>query len=201
MTSPSGSIVVVKVGGSLLDWPSLPSALGRFLASRSGDRLVLVPGGGGAADFIRRLDARHRLGEPVAHALALRSLDLTAHALAAVVAGLEVVEELEDREPAWRHGRVPVLAPRRFLDADDARPDALAHSWLVTSDAIAARLAVRLGADELVLLKSAPVPPGADRAAAARLGLVDPAFCEAAQEVGAVVYVNLRDGASTILPR
>ncbi len=66
----------------------------------------------------------------------------------------------------------------------------------MTSDTIAARVADRLGAVELVLLKSATLPPGTDRVAAARLGLVDPEFPRAAASILNVSYVNLRDPAA-----
>src|SRR5690606_28099411 len=83
----------------------------------------------------------------------------------------------EDLAPAWRRRETPVFAPRRFLDAEDrAAADPLPHRWDVTSDSIAARLAVRLGAVRLVLLKSTAAPPGLDRPGAAALGLVDPPF-------------------------
>ena len=62
----------------------------------------------------------------------------------------------------------------------------------MTSDAIAARVAVVLAAIELVLLKSAPMPPGVDRREAARLGLVDPAFPEVSGPLDRVTYVNYR---------
>jgi hypothetical protein len=70
----------------------------------------------------------------------------------------------------------------------------------VTSDSIAARLAVRLGAQELLLLKSAPLPPGADRAEAARLGLVDPAFPAVARPLRSVRYQHLRDPSASARP-
>ena len=50
-------------------------------------------------------------------------------------------------------GRVPVIAPYRWLREADPLP----HSWDVTSDSIAAWLASALGAARLVLVK----PPGA----------------------------------------
>jgi aspartokinase-like uncharacterized kinase len=188
-----GPIVVVKVGGSLLDWPELPKRLGRLLQPRAGERLVLVPGGGRLVDVLRGLDEVHRLGEPACHALAIQALDLTARALAAIVPGLEVVETLAMLEPVWSQGRIPVLAPRRFLDEDDARPDALEHSWRVTSDSIAAQVAIRLEAAELVLLKSARVQDAGDRAMASARGLVDPAFPRVSTRLPRVVLVNLRD--------
>ena len=189
------SPVVVKVGGSLLGWAGLPRGLSAYLGRRSADRLLLVVGGGAAADWIRGLDRDHGLGDDKAHALALRALDLTAHALAAIVPGLVVVERADGLDRCWRAGRIPVLAPRGFLDEDErTAADPLPRSWAVTTDAIAARLAVRLAAAELALLKSAPLPPGADRAEAARLGLVDPAFPRVARPLGLVTYCDLRGG-------
>ncbi len=190
--------VVVKVGGSLLGWPRLPERLAGVLAGRAGDRCVLVVGGGPAADWVRSLDRDHGLGPDRAHALALRALDLTAHALAGLVTGLQVLDDPEALTLCWEAGRIPVLAPRRFLDREDRdSPDPLPHTWDVTTDAIAARLAVSLGTSELVLLKSAPLPPGADRAEAARRGLVDPAFVGASRGLARVSYVNLRDDPPT----
>jgi aspartokinase-like uncharacterized kinase len=69
----------------------------------------------------------------------------------------------------------------------------LPPSWDVTSDSIAARVAHLLRARELVLLKSAPLPPRVDRDEAARLGLVDPAFPEISSRLARVFYVNLRE--------
>ena len=184
-------IVVIKVGGSLLDWPELPGRLTTYLNGHGGDRVVLLVGGGRFVDVLRDLDARHSLGEVRSHALALRALDLTAHVLAGIVPGLEVVEDLDGLPPVWSTHRVPVLAPRRFLD-DDRSPDPLPHAWTTTSDAIAARLAVRLGAARLVLLKSAPPPPGAGLREVAHIGLVDPEFPRAAEGVPIVTLRDLR---------
>lgn len=183
----------MKVGGSLLDWPALPDRLRAYLDDRRGARLVLLAGGGPAADVIRDLDRIHALGDERAHHLALHALDLSAAVLAALVPGLEVVRFVASFGLVWAGGRTPVLAPRRFLEEDDrTSAGPLAHTWDVTSDAIAARLADRLGASELALLKSAPLPPGTGRDAAARLGLVDPTFPGAAQRLGRVTYLDLR---------
>ena len=107
--------------------------------------------------------------------------------------GLEVVERPDELASVWDAGRIPILAPRRFLEEDADRPDPLPHTWEATTDSIAARVADRLGAAELALLKSAPLPPGTDRASAARLGLVDPLFPVVARGLRCVTYRNLRD--------
>ena len=57
----------------------------------------------------------------------------------------------------------------------------------------AARVAVRLEAGELALLKSTSPPIGCDREGAARLGLVDPEFPRASKGVAVVSFVNLRE--------
>jgi hypothetical protein len=190
----SRPIVTVKLGGSLLDWPGLPGRLVRYLAERSNCRVVLVVGGGPFAEAVRDLDRIHDLGSTVAHLLALRSLEVTAHVIAALVPALEVVEHPPLLAETWTRRHTPVFAPRWFMnEIDDRSADPLPRTWETTSDSIAARLAVYLGAEELVLLKSAPLPPATDRAGAARLGLVDPNFPRAARGVERVHYLNFRD--------
>lgn len=184
---------VVKVGGSLLDWPALPEALRAFLDDHRDDRLVMIVGGGAAADLVRDLDRIHNLGEVRAHALAIRSLDLTARVLAAIVPGLVVVETIADLQGRLDGGGIPILAPRRPLEDDALRTDdPLPTSWSVTTDAIAARIATRIGASCLILLKSTSAPPGTTREQAARLGLVDPRFPHEARPIPRVVLRNLR---------
>ncbi len=184
--------VVIKVGGSLLDWPGLPDRLAAYIEARRADRLVLVVGGGRFANALRHLDSTHSLGEARSHQLALRVLDVTALVLATMVPGLVVVDEIQGISDAWSRGVVPVLAPRRFLDDDDRSPDPLPHSWSTTTDSIAARIAVRLGAGELVLLKSAHLPQGCNRSDAARLGLVDPEFPGASAGIPVVTFHRIR---------
>ncbi len=193
-------MIVVKVGGSLFDWPEFPARLRAYVESRRQERPVLIVGGGPAADWIRQLDRTFGLGAVKAHALAVRSLDLTARVVAEMVPGLEVAERFEDLEPLFTNGRIPVLAPRLPLDDDDRDSDRpLAKSWDVTTDSIAARLAVRLGAGELVLLKSVDAPPDASRDELARLRLVDPAFPEESRSLARVVVVNLRVGSVPVV--
>lgn len=190
MTGP----LVVKLGGSLLDWPGFPGALSAALHSLGPTPVVLVVGGGKVADVVRTLDSALGIGELRSHGLALRALDLTAEVVAAVVPGLTVVESADQLAGVWSAGRTPVLAPRRFMEEVD-RPsaDPLPATWAVTTDSIAARLAGRLGAAGLLLLKS--TAPGADQTLqdAADSGLVDPYFPAAARPIPWVRVRNLRE--------
>lgn len=190
--------VVVKVGGSLLEWPELPFRLAKDLVRR--DRPLLIMGGGRLVDLVRDLDRLHTLGDERSHQLALRVLDVTAHALAALMPDVVVITSPDQAEAVRASGRWPVLAPRCWLDSceqDTSHLACLPHSWEVTSDSIAAYLTDRVEAVELVLLKSAPLPPQVDRVEAARLGLVDPRFSDAARRLTRVTYRNLRDPDAT----
>jgi len=191
------SLTVIKVGGSLLDWPLLPERLTAFLdASQDGgrvDRIVLIAGGGPAVDVIRALDQIHRLGDETAHQLALHALDLTGTILATLLPGSILVDRIESLVEVWKREAIPILAPRKVLDEIDlARSDPLPSSWEVTSDTIAARVAVHLEAECLVLLKSAPVPASSTLDEAVRLGLIDRVLPEVARSLTRVEYLNLR---------
>lgn len=192
--NPNGPIVI-KVGGSLLDDPGFAERLQGYLEGLAGSRCVVVVGGGAAADFIRALDFTHAIGENRAHALALRALELTAHAVACLVPGLVVVTRPEALPGVWSLGMVPVFSPREFLESF---PNALPESWSTTSDSIAAHLAVVLRASALHLLKSAGLDGIASRTEAAARGFVDPVFPEASRPFPTVRVVNLRIAPPTI---
>jgi aspartokinase-like uncharacterized kinase len=184
---------VVKVGGSLYDLPDLATRLHEWLADgwNRGDGVLVVPGGGPPADAVREWDRRHGLGEEKAHWLALRALTLNAHFLASLLPHARVIVDLKTCEPIWSEGRLPVLDVHEFARADDQRLGRLPHTWAVTSDALAARVAVVTQARHLVLLKSTTIPPGMNWTEAGRLGLVDAMFAEVLRDAPAELRVSL----------
>lgn len=186
-------IVVMKVGGSLLDWPLLPQRLLESLRLFEGSKVVLVVGGGQAAELVRAFDQIHALGETLAHALALESLNLTSRLLAMLVPDSEVVETISDIAAAWSKGNIPVFAPGVFMNAiDSTLNDPLPRTWNTTTDSIAARVARTIDADRLVLLKSSSFPEGRTRVEAALAGFVDPHFPAASATFPSVDVINLR---------
>lgn len=163
--------IVIKVGGSLFDRPTLHRDLKTFLEAFDPADVVLVAGGGDSAEAVRTYDRLHHLGETISHRLALHSLTVTA----------ELLRELTDRQ--W-----PVLDAAAFGLADETLP----HSWTVTSDSIAARYAETIHASRLILLKSAYIPSGADWRMAVREGWVDEHFATmAACFTGTIEIVRL----------
>jgi aspartokinase-like uncharacterized kinase len=184
----SACLAVVKVGGSLYDSPDLGARLRRWLAeSFPSAKVVLVPGGGGAADVIRHLDRRHGLGEETAHWLALRALTLNAHFLASLLPPARVIGELRD---IGEKSELAILDVHEFARADEARDGRLPHTWAVTSDAVAARVAIVLQARHLVLLKSLTIPRDVNWAEAGRRGWVDESFAEVLHQAPADLQVR-----------
>ena len=137
---------MVKVGGGLLRAEGL-EGLRRGCADVleiARDRPVLVvPGGGPFADAVRALDAEVGLGDPLAHALALRAMDQLGVLLAPLLPGAELL----DRLVAPRALGLLLAAP-----AFSGRPE-IPESWDVTSDSLAVLAAGAIGARETILLK------------------------------------------------
>jgi aspartokinase-like uncharacterized kinase len=195
-------ITLVKVGGSLLDWPELPAQLARFLDGRRADspvsRHVLLCGGGPFVDSIRRLDRVHHLGDDIAHRLAIQAMDLASAVLLCMLPGAMGVDRVESLGGEWSRDEIPLLLPSAILDElEKTQSSPLPPTWDVTSDTIAAWIAGRLKADSLVLLKSASLPPRPTRDIAARLKLVDPFFPLISSGLARVEYLNLRDPSAT----
>jgi len=178
-------VIVVKVGGSLYDWPGLGPALRAFVAALEPAPVLLVPGGGDFADAVRKLHAVHGFTEEQSHWLALESLWAAAGFLRVLLPGAEFASH-PGAETPWP---VSVLDAHVFCRFATELP----HTWEVTTDSIAARAAVVGGADRLLLLKSIDVPPGTPWDVAATRGWVDGYFTRAlAGFAGRVEAINLR---------
>lgn len=189
---------VVKVGGSLLLWESLPSALSKWLADQDPMQNVLIAGGGPFADLVRAADRRFNLGEKPSHWICIDLLRATSRLLATLLPEArhvcdwgELVRQLETLELAeWF-----VLDAVQFLyEIEPTTPgEPLTQTWAVTSDTIAARIAQSLAATELVLLKSTSMDDTCDLASLAASGIVDQAFQRAAGRIPQIRIVDLRN--------
>jgi aspartokinase-like uncharacterized kinase len=158
---------VIKVGGGLsrdpADFGRVVDALG---AAGPGHRMLVVPGGGPFADTVREQQRRISISDDTSHWIAILGMEQYAHTLAERITGAQLVDTRPRIVAALRRRRIPVLAPYRWLRAEDPLP----HSWDVTSDSIAAWIAARVGARRLVLIKPVAGEPGS---------LVDPYFVRA----------------------
>jgi 5-(aminomethyl)-3-furanmethanol phosphate kinase len=193
--SPKIPTRVIKLGGSLLDWPPWPARFRTWLSEQPPAANVLVVGGGKLADEVRQRDRTEQLDPITAHWLAID----------AMAANMAVVRQLlPEAIPADRYEELPELlepgvliafCPRDFLRRIEPHlpGETLPHSWDVTSDSIAARLACLFNADELILLKS--VSPPANCGSLAELadaGYLDRGFPAHAKRLPKVRLCNLR---------
>ena len=140
---------VVKLGGSLLGSPELVKWL--EVLTRHGDgKIVIVPGGGIFADAVRESQKLSNSSDAVAHKMAVMAMDQYAVLMTGLNPGLVAAEsELEIAERGWQH-RAIVWMPSKMVCADETIP----ANWQVTSDSLAAWLASRLNAQQLILVKS-----------------------------------------------
>ena len=172
-------ITVVKLGGSQAGSPHLGGWLDALAGC--GGRVVLVPGGGPFADAVREAQTKIGFDDAAAHHMALLAMEQFGCALANLRRIFRIAGSVTAIRQTLRQGGVPVWAPKMMV-----LQSVIPASWDVTSDSLAAWLAGRLGARQLLIIKSRA--PGADPASAADLatrGVVDRAFPHFLAESGA----------------
>ncbi|MBI3840144.1 MAG: uridylate kinase [Planctomycetia bacterium] len=182
---------VIKLGGSLLDWPELVPSFRRWLSAQAAAVNVMVIGGGPIVDAIRRLDAQQQIAAEAAHWLSIRAMGLTADFVSGLLEEATFVRSLDELRFSTG-ASLQILDVERFLREDQSSADALPCGWEVTSDSIAARIAAVLKAGELVLLKSTLPAAPPTREGLAQAGLIDSYFARASRGL-LVRIVNLRN--------
>lgn len=175
---------VVRFGGSLLTWPGWPEALLDLVDRLSGTATIVV-GGGPIVDGLREVDAAHPLPAELTHSLAIEAMGITAR-LVAAAAGLPVVDV-----PQAGPGAAVLDAPRWL--ANSARGSRLPAGWGVTSDSIAATVALEAAAT-LVLAKRVP-PPATNLLDLAAAEWVDAHMPALATDLAGILWAVPRDGA------
>jgi 5-(aminomethyl)-3-furanmethanol phosphate kinase len=179
--NPSASRrLVVKLGGSLATSPLLEEWLD--VLANSDASVVVTPGGGPFADTVRAVQVLMGYDDRAAHAMALLAMGQYAHAIAGLHGVFEVAGDVDAIENVLGRGKIPVWRPYPLALEDASIP----QSWRVTSDSLAAWLAARLDARELILVKSAtPEKSSYTAEDLAREGVVDPEFPEFLAKWGA----------------
>ena len=187
-------IRIVKVGGSLLDLVDLSDRVHAWLAAEQPAHHVLVAGGGALVDQVRQWDQQASLSVEAAHWMCVDLMTVTAHMLHDRLRDIPLVED--DRLLCQRLGErgCTIFGPAGWMrHSEPYLPGTtLPRNWEVTSDSIAARLAITLAAHELVLLKSALHSGESDLAELSAGDYVDPWFSHLAENLPAMRFVDLR---------
>ncbi len=136
---------VIKVGGSLQDDPIALRNLCRTLGEISGRRsLLIVPGGGGLVNLVRKLQVKHGFSDQAAHQMAILGMDIYGFVLHDLIKG----STLTDVQGKKARGCSIFLPYKTLGRAKDLEP-----TWEVTSDSIAAWVAAKIGCQKLLLVK------------------------------------------------
>jgi aspartokinase-like uncharacterized kinase len=131
--------VVIKLGGSL--YPHTASIIRVIKDSKR--PCLIVPGGGAGADVIRAQD----LSDEVAHWMAILSMEQYGWYLSQFGIPVQQPHSYSLITPTDQR----ILLPYQYLREIDSFPDALPHSWDVTSDSISLFFAHRLSLPLLIL--------------------------------------------------
>jgi 5-(aminomethyl)-3-furanmethanol phosphate kinase len=132
--------VVIKVGGSLSETPRALKALGAGLCCLARQyRIMVVPGGGKFADAVRDLDAKFTLSAALAHRMAILAMDEYGLLLSQVIPECSICDLLGDAQQVSDQRKVPVFLPSKLLFQENP----FEPSWDITSDSIAAYIAVK----------------------------------------------------------
>ncbi|HTT09823.1 MAG TPA: aspartate kinase [Burkholderiaceae bacterium] len=180
---------VVKLGGSLSRDPLLKSWLETLVELGSG-RVVIVPGGGGFADEVREQQELWRFDDLAAHNMAVLAMAQMALMMKGICPALALATGDADLRRTVQQARVPVWLPFEVLRE---QRDPLT-TWGVTSDSLAAWLANRLNAEELVLVKACAIEPSMDVVQFVAAGILDQEFPRFTSEAAyAVTLLNRVD--------
>lgn len=182
---------VVKLGGSLHRAAELENCL-KVLA-RADVGVVLVPGGGPFADTVRMIQAQSGISDATAHRMAMLAMEQYGLVLCDLEPGLIPVNNIVDIARTLAKGHTPLWMPVEMCrNASD-----IPENWSVTSDSLAAWLAIQLAADSLTLIKRER-PVDLNPIAMAVSGWVDKAFPFFANKFDGVIHVLDLHEANTI---
>lgn len=142
---------------------------------------VVVPGGGTFADTVRSEQRRLRFSDEAAHFMAILAMHQTGTMLIDMQPGRMVAAGTEaELRGALGRGEVPVWMALGMAMGEPKLP----RDWSISSDGLAAWLAVQLRIPEVWLVKSRAVPAAARPDALAAEGIVDRVFAEIVGRTG-----------------
>jgi len=152
----SNDLILVKIGGKILekrvDLDSTISQLKVLIEKKIFRKIIIIPGGGSLANFIRGLDDKLKIGDDLAHWAAIYAMDYNGIELSKNYSDLELTNDfirLQNRLIEKSNRFIIIFLPFNFLHQNDELP----HRWEVTSDSITLHLACKLNLKECFLIK------------------------------------------------
>lgn len=141
---------VIKIGGSLAEYPDALRILCKSIGEMAEKhKFLVVPGGGEFADVVRRIDKRFSLSALASHEMAILGMDQFGLLLSELIPDAIAIDSLDEEIDCLQSKVVPVFLPSKMM----FREEPLEASWDVTSDSIAAEVAYYLESRRLILAK------------------------------------------------
>ncbi len=142
---------IFKIGGKILDdFENLNSSLSQLTQIFNEsllDKIILIPGGGSFANFIRKVYNELKFTEEIAHWMSIISMNYNGLELNKKFPSLQITENFEKLKE--NNKMFCIFLPYEYLKDNDRLP----HSWDVTSDSISLFIAKELKLDECYFIK------------------------------------------------
>lgn len=142
---------IFKIGGSILENPeslkNTISQLSRLVQERLIKQVIIIPGGGLYANFIRELDKKLGIGSTMAHWMAIYAMDYNGNIIGQQYPSIKLIENFEVLMK--NEDDICLFLPFKHLKLLDPLP----HSWDITSDAISLYVTNELQLKQTFLIK------------------------------------------------
>ncbi|MFX1570521.1 MAG: hypothetical protein ACFFCV_19455 [Promethearchaeota archaeon] len=147
----SKNTALFKIGGKILDdFDNLSctlSQLTQLFKEGLFKRIILIPGGGSFANFIRKAYSELKFTEEIAHWMGIISMNYNGLELNKKFPSLQITENFEKLKE--NNKMFCIFLPYEYIKDNDRLP----HSWDVTSDSISLFIAKELNLEECYFIK------------------------------------------------
>ena len=157
---------VIKLGGSLLETGKMFDCLKQIV--KQNEKTIVVCGGGDFADQVRHAQKKYNFDDIAAHEMAILAMQQNAILL-------------QNRQPEFTlESSILNLQNHQFSiwspDIQELNTDNIKPSWEITSDSLAAWLAIKVSAEKLIVVKPEKIEPRDSIENLKDLDIVDEAF-------------------------
>jgi aspartokinase-like uncharacterized kinase len=143
--------IIVKIGGKILEnKENLESTILQFkyiCEKNFIQKIIIIPGGGKYANFVRMLDKKISIGDELSHWMAIFAMNCNGIEISQKYNDIKDFDNLDELKKSKE--KIVIFLPYDFLYQLDELP----HSWSVTSDSITLYIAHQLGLKDCFLIK------------------------------------------------
>jgi len=144
-------LAIYKIGGKILDNSkhliNTIAQLTQLYEDSVIKKIIIIPGGGTLANFVRKIYLEFKINDELAHWIAIYSMNFNGLELKRKFPHLAITEDFEYLKNEKR--LFSIFLPYKYFRLNDPLP----HSWDVTSDSITLYCAYKLGVSECFLIK------------------------------------------------